>query len=343
MKSKILSMTKIKPKECQNIEFKRVWKDEFLKWICGFANAQGAVMYFGVDDNHEVVGLNDSRKLLEDIPNKIVNYMGLVVDVNLHELSGLEYIELTIEPSNVPISFKGKYYYRSGSTMQEFNGAALQQFIMKKMGKSWDDIANEHATLDDIDRGAIEYFLRKGIEANRIPEDERYASTKDVLASLHLLDERECLKNAALLLFGKDPLRFFTSVRFKIGRFGTDEADLLIQDVIEGNVIQMADRVIEVLKAKYLTSPVRFEGMQRKEELEVPIEALREILYNSIAHKDYTGPDIQMHVYNDHVEVWNEGELPEGYDEEILYGKHSSKPRNRNIADTMFKAGFIDT
>lgn len=74
-----------------------------------------------------------------------------------------------------------------------------------------------------------------------------------------------------------------------------------------------------------------------------PIEALREILYNSIAHKDYTGPDIQMHVYNDHVEIWNEGELPEGYDEKVLYGKHSSRPHNRNIADTMFKAGFIDT
>lgn len=50
-----------------------------------------------------------------------------------------------------------------------------------------------------------------------------------------------------------------------------------------------------------------------------------------------------MHVYNDHVEIWNEGELPDGYNEEVLYGKHSSKPRNRNIADTMFKAGFIDT
>lgn len=50
-----------------------------------------------------------------------------------------------------------------------------------------------------------------------------------------------------------------------------------------------------------------------------------------------------MHVYNDHVEIWNEGALPEGYNEEVLYGKHSSKPRNRNIADTMFKAGFIDT
>ena len=292
-------------------------------------------MYFGVDDNHEVVGLENSKKLLEDIPNKIVNYLGLVVDVNLNEL--------IINPSNVPISFKGKYYYRSGATMQELNGTSLQQFIMKKMGKSWDDISNENATLDDIDREAINYFLRKGIDANRIPEDERNASVKDVLTSLHLMDENGRLKNAALLLFGKDPLKFFTSVRFKIGRFGVDEADLLIQDVIEGNIIQMADRVMDVLKAKYLTSPVRFDGMQRKEELEVPVEALREILYNSIAHKDYTGPDIQMHVYNDHVEIWNEGELPEGYDETILYGKHSSKPRNRNIADTMFKAGFIDT
>lgn len=43
------------------------------------------------------------------------------------------------------------------------------------------------------------------------------------------------------------------------------------------------------------------------------------------------------------MEIWNEGELPEGYDEKVLYGKHSSRPRNRNIADTMFKAGFIDT
>lgn len=50
-----------------------------------------------------------------------------------------------------------------------------------------------------------------------------------------------------------------------------------------------------------------------------------------------------MHVYDDHIEVWNEGELPEGYTEETLMGRHSSKPRNRNIANAMFKAGFIDT
>ena len=81
-------MSKIRPKECQNVEYKRSWQDEYLKWICGFANAQGAVMYFGVDDDHEVVGLKNVDKLMEDIPNKIVNAMGIVVDVNLREQDG---------------------------------------------------------------------------------------------------------------------------------------------------------------------------------------------------------------------------------------------------------------
>lgn len=83
--------------------------------------------------------------------------------------------------------------------------------------------------------------------------------------------------------------------------------------------------------------------IQDYETLEIPKKAMREILYNAIAHKDYTGSDIQMHVYNDYIEVWNDDELPGGYDETVLYGKHSSKPRNRNIAGALFKAGFIDT
>ncbi len=334
---------KIYQDESQNIEYKESWNDKYLEWICGFANAQGGRIFIGVSDAHEVIGVKDSKRLMEDIPNKIVTHLGIVADVNLHTDDGLDYIEIVIEPSNIPIAYKGTYHYRSGSTKQELRGTALQQFILKKMGRSWDDVPNERATLDDIDRNAIDYFLRKGIEAQRIPDDLREASTKDVLDSLGLIDNDGYLKNAAILLFGKNPLRFFPSVAFKIGRFGKDEADLMFQDVIEGNIIQMADRVMEILQGKYLVSPVRFEGMQRYETLEIPKEALREILYNAIAHKDYAGPDIQMHVYDDHIEVWNEGELPEGYTEETLMGNHSSKPRNRNIANVMFKAGFIDT
>jgi ATP-dependent DNA helicase RecG len=132
-------------------------------------------MYFGVNDDHKVVGLKNTKKLLEDIPNKIVNFMGLVVDVNLYELDEQEYIEVVIEPSNVPIIYKGKYYYRSGSTMQELNGVALQKFVLKKMWRTWDDIPNDFATVKDLDRQAIKFFLDNGIEAGRIDKSEARA------------------------------------------------------------------------------------------------------------------------------------------------------------------------
>ena len=335
-------MSRIQTRECQNVEFKSTWHDKYLEWICGCANAQGAAMYFGVNDEHEVIGLQNVDKLMEDIPNKIVTTMGIVVDVNLHELDGQEYIEVYIEPSNIPINYKGKYYYRSGSTMQELRGPALQQFILKKMGRSWDDVVNDYATIDDIDRTAIDYFLRNGYRNGRISKEETEVPTKTVLENLHMVNEAGKLKNAALLLFSKKPQLYFTCVQFKIGRFGRNEANLITQDIIEGNVIQMADRVIEVLKSKYLTMPISYEGMNRIERLEIPEDALREILYNAIAHKDYTGAPIQMRVWDDHVDIWNEGELPAGLTPDKLLEQHSSRPRNKNVANAFFKAGFIE-
>lgn len=64
--------------ESQNIEYKIIWKDEYLKWICGFANAQGGTIFIGKDDNGNVVGVNNAKKLLEDLPNKITTVLGLL-------------------------------------------------------------------------------------------------------------------------------------------------------------------------------------------------------------------------------------------------------------------------
>ena len=58
-------------KESQNTEWKESWRDEYLKWICGFANAQGGRIYIGTNDDGTVIGVLDSKKLLEDIPNKV--------------------------------------------------------------------------------------------------------------------------------------------------------------------------------------------------------------------------------------------------------------------------------
>lgn len=82
--------------------------------------------------------------------------------------------------------------------------------------------------------------------------------------------------------------------------------------------------------------------MQRIEELEIPEDAFREILYNAIVHKQYTGAPIQMRIFEDHIELWNEGNLPENYTVETLMHKHASKPRNLNIASVFYMAGFIE-
>jgi ATP-dependent DNA helicase RecG len=100
---------------------------------------------------------------------------------------------------------------------------------------------------------------------------------------------------------------------------------------------------MEVLKSKYLISPIHYEGLQRIEPLEIPEGALREMIFNSIIHKDYTGVHIQMKVYADRLELWNDGVLPDGYTVDTLLGDHASKPRNKNIAAVFYRAGFIES
>ena len=105
-------------KESQTIEWKESWDDEYLKWICGYANAYGGTICIGINDNGEVVGVKNAKKLLESLPNKITQSMGIVCDVNLKTRKGLEYIEIKVDKYPMLISLRGKSYKRSGSTLQ---------------------------------------------------------------------------------------------------------------------------------------------------------------------------------------------------------------------------------
>lgn len=228
-------------KENQDIEYKQVWKDEYLKWIAGFANADGGIIYIGINDSGEIIGIDKPDKLMEDIPNKIVNYLGIVADVNMLLKEKKYYLEIIVQPSSVPVSYKGVYYYRSGSTKQELKGTALHQFLVKRIGRSWDDLPCEYAKMDDIDENAVNYFFRKAELSNRLTKRLEDDNLFTVLENLNLVTDDRKLKNAALFLFGKNPSRFLTGVSFKIGRFVEGNDDLRFQDVVEGNIIEMAE------------------------------------------------------------------------------------------------------
>ena len=210
------------------------------------------------------------------------------------------------------------------------------------MGRTFDDLSVQGASIDDIDTKVVRKFLRKAVNANRMTPESDTDDLQNILFNLKLINDKGELKNAALLLFGKDPLRFFSSVSFRIGRFGDSDHDLRFQDVIEGNIFEMPDRVIETLRAKYLISPIRYEGLQRIEELEYPEEALREAILNAVIHKDYTSVHIQLSVYDDKIILWNPGKLPDELPLDRLKHRHPSYPRNKILADIFFKAGYIE-
>lgn len=268
--------------ENQTTEFKAIWKDEYLKNICAFANSQGGKLYIGLNDKGTAIGVKHSAKLLEDIPNKTVQLLGVTVNLNSENKNSKEYIVINVPQSSVPISYHGRYYIRSGATVQELKANELQSFILGKLGKTYDELPAEYATMDDINPETVQIFVKKSIHYNRIALNAQNDDLLSVLKNLKLIDASGKLKNAALLLFGKEPMQFFSSVSFRIGRFGENNHDLRFLDVVEGNVFEMPDKVIEILKAKYLISPISYKGLQRIETLEYPEDALREAIFTPL-------------------------------------------------------------
>jgi len=266
-----------------------------------------------------------------------------MVDVNLHKKNNKPYIEIDVPASTVPISFHGSYYYRSGSTKQELKGVALQNWLLKKSGKHWEDIPVPSVTLSDLDETTIRSFLKKAVEKGRIPADAASDDIKSVLEKLNLITTDGQLTHAAVLLFGKRPYSISATISFKIGRFGKELHDLRFHDVVETNLFTMADKVMEKLSDRYLVRPISYKGLERIEPLEYPETALREAVLNAIIHKDYSSTWTLLRVYDDRLEIWNPGKLPEELTIEKLKGRHSSYPRNTNIAAAFFKAGYIES
>jgi len=327
--------------EQQNVEYKQSWHDDYLKWVCGFANAQGGRIYIGKNDGGNVIGVDDTKRLMDEIPNKIKNNMGITAEVNLLQEDSKYFIEILVLPYSVPISLRGRYYYRSGSVKQELTGAALNEFLLKRAGHTWDDVIETRATFDDIDERTVKIYLRKAEEAGRLPDIDGL-SIPELLEKLRLASNGQ-LKRAAIVLFGKDPGRFYPNTFVKIGKFADNDFEIKFQETEEGNIILVLDKILRQLDHKFLIRKISFEGMNRIETLEYPIVALREILLNALIHRNYMGAPTQIRVYDNKLYVWNHGKLPEGITLNQLTQFHSSYPRNPILAEACFKGGFIDS
>ena len=328
--------------ESQLIEYKESWRDEYLKWICGFANAQGGVLYIGKRDDGSVCGVADSKKLMEDIPNKVRDALGLIVDVDLITENGLDVIKITVEENPYPVNYKGECHYRTGSTKQLLQGSALTNFLLHKTGKNWDSVPLENVSVEDLDKESFDIFHREAIRSGRMSKDDLKLSNQDLLEKLNLLDGT-LLKRAVVLLFHRNPEKWITGSFVKIGFFETD-ADLRYQDEVHGSLMIQADRVIDLLYTKYLTAEISYDNITRIEHYPFPKDAVREAVFNALIHQDFSvGVPVQISVYKDKLYISNDCVFPANWTADTLMQKHRSLPHNPDIANTFFRAGFIES
>lgn len=327
--------------ENQNIEYKTSWRDEYLKWLCGFANAQGGTIYIGIDDAGNVVGVKNVKKLMEDIPNKIQSGLGIVADVDKLSKDGKSYLKITVQSSSFPISYHGEFHYRSGSTKQQLTGIALSEFIMQKTGVRWEDVTVDHVTVNDLDDESFKIFRREALRNRRMTKAELNVSNEELLQKLHLMTGGK-LKRSAVLLFYKDPGLVQNGSFVKVGKFD-EKGRVVYHNDLDESLIVTASKVIDLIFRMYLKAKIRYVHDVRVEEYPFAREAIREAVYNAIAHNCYMyGAPIQIKIMEDAIVISNSCILPEGWTVNTLMEPHDSKPYNPDIANVFYRAGFIE-
>jgi ATP-dependent DNA helicase RecG len=226
-------------------------------------------------------------------------------------------------------------------------GAELVALALRKTGRSWDALAMPDVQADDLDLVAFRAFRKMALERERMSSDALNVADNTLLHNLELLKDG-LLTHAAVLLFHEKPQRYFSSAQVQIGYF-LDDATLARMDIVEGPLMTMPDRVVDMLWSKYLSIEMSFERIKKGETLcrdeiaPVPQDALREAVTNAIMHRDYSSPmHTQIRVYDDKIVIKNAGELHNNYTFDEIMNNRISSLRNRLIASTFASAGMVE-
>ena len=199
----------------------------------------------------------------------------------------------------------------------------------------------KEASLKDIDKDVVKKFLKKASFERRL-EINPDITVKEALEKLDLIKNSN-LTNAAVLLFGKNPQRFFLQAETRCARFkGTKPLEFIDMKVFGRNIIDQRDDSLEFVK-EHIRLHAEIKGTERIEKWEYPIEAIREAITNAICHRDFElSSSVQIRIFDDRLEIWGCGPLPEPLTPEDLKKKHNSILRNPLVGKCFFLIKFIE-
>ena len=317
--------------ESQKLEFKRSGSTHLGREICAFANSLGGRILIGVDDSGMLKPLNKPNTLRSQVQS-IARNIDPPIMVDCTEVEGILIVTVP-ESRHKPHSSSGKFYLREGASCQQMNRDEIREFFYREGLIYFDEKSNDrYRWPEDFQNEAFTSFLKQSRITPAFPVDV-------ILRNLGLL-KRDKMSYAGSLLFSKQGSLFVPGASVNCCLFqGTTTTRVLDQKIYDADLLTNYRATVNYLLAHLNTA---YEiGVDRKEQLEIPEGAMREALINALAHRDYRKPgDLQVHIFQDRVEIINPGGLVGGMTMEKL--GTVSLPRNPLLFGMMHRMGLVE-
>lgn len=344
--------------ESVNVEYKvAVPKDsaKYMKTVVAYANGRGGKIIFGVDDKTlEVVGMDTDSifQTIDAITNAISDSCEptILPDITLQTVEDKTVIVVEIFPGKMrPYYIKSKgmvsgTYVRSAGTTRPVADYMLKELILEGQNRYYDCEICEDLTItpEDIERLCAK--MKATAIRNTLTEGEKLKVkdvTQNVLISWGVLAEKDGAvvpSNAYALLTGQ--ARFQPVIQCAVFK-GKDRAYFVDRREFEGSIQDQMEAAFQYVLEK-INRGMRIQGMYRQDRYELPVDSVREMIANSVAHRSYLEPgNIQVALFDDRLEVTSPGMLLNGVSIKKMKEGYS-KPRNRAIASAFAYMKFIE-
>lgn len=316
------------------VEFKES-PSHLEKEICAFANASGGTIYIGISDKGEIKPISLTNKLKSELincsrncdppPQVEIQQFGKIISMHV------------FESLNKPVKSPNGFYMRIGATSQKLTREEIFSFAISETKIVFDEHLYVNKSADEcMNIRAVEVFREKArLEIN--------------IENIKLLENIGCIKyqentpyftNAGLLLFGEEPQKIFPQSTLTVLHM-KDLATILEQRIFRGNLFDEVENAFSFV-VSLLKSIPQIIGLQREDKLEIPEFILRELLINSVIHRDYfeRSADIMVKVFSNFIEFSNPGTVSKKLPLNSLFGR--SYRRNPMIADLFYRANYIE-
>ncbi len=341
----------VKQGESYRLEFKESLsgQGDILKELCAFANTVGGTLLAGVTDKGDIKGVVVSSDTETQLVNRILDSIQepIAPEVELVPLgNGKAVMRLHVDGHpRAAHTVKGKPYWRVGSVSKPMPWQEYEKRIKESYPKIWETILVDEASGDDLDFEAVKSYIKR---YNKERGERLELSPRDVLLSRSCavdIDGKLKPTRAGILLFGREPQRFFMKSHITVIRFGgrsvTDR--LLDSRDFNGTLIDLIDRAEQYVHDHYDVMQRPVEGKATREDIpQYPPWAVRELIVNAVAHRDYSiyGARIMIQMFRDRIEFHSPGGFPGDITPDTVLSKQLT--RNPTIGKVLHDLRYIE-